>query len=333
MFTSARLKLTAWYLLIIMFISICFSFVIYKSLTNEVERFGRIQRLRIERDFGVYPGPTVVVDIDLLAEARRRIFIGLAVINGVIFIVAGGLGYFLAGRTLRPIKEMIDEQNRFISDASHELRTPLTSLKTAMEVGLRDKNFSMGDAKNLIKDSLSDVDKLQSLAEQLLQLAQYEKPKENLKFEKVALAPVVSSVVGRLAPLAVKKNIVLENKVREGFVRANKYSLADLLTIFIDNAIKYSPDGKKITLSSSRQKNFLYIYIKDQGIGIAKKDIPNLFNRFFRADAARAKEGTGGYGLGLSIAKRIVETHRGTIKVESKIKKGTTIIVGLPYFS
>src|SRR3989344_1252263 len=119
MFKSARLKLTAWYLLIIMLISLSFSGVIYRVLTREFERFERMQRFRIERRFSDVIMPQnfmhrfpLPFDPELIKEIRQRLLFTLVLINGGIFLVAGGLGYFLAGRTLNPIKEMVDEQNR-----------------------------------------------------------------------------------------------------------------------------------------------------------------------------------------------------------------------------
>lgn len=130
MFKNARLKLTAWYLLIIMFISIAFSLVIYQGLMNEVHRFSRMQKLRIERILPPNPTQPFFADEDLITEIQQRIIFGLGIINIIIFLTSGALGYFLAGKTLRPIQEIMEEQNRFISDASHELRTPLTALKS-----------------------------------------------------------------------------------------------------------------------------------------------------------------------------------------------------------
>src|SRR3989338_581858 len=150
MFQSARIKLTGWYLLIIMFISIAFSVVIYHQLTQEISRFEQAQRFRFEKNLRDFDLPTppnpnmramkiLIENPELIEEIKERVAITLVIINGGILILAGGLSYFLAGKTLSPIKNMMDEQNRFISDASHELKTPLTSLKTAMEVFLRGK--------------------------------------------------------------------------------------------------------------------------------------------------------------------------------------------------
>src|SRR3990167_9179975 len=296
MFNNARIKLTAWYLLIIMLISMAFSLVIYRVLTGEFERFERLYRFRIERRFsqGNIPPPGIL-------------------------IISGGLGYLLAGRTLRPIKEMMDEQNRFISDASHELRTPLTSLKTAMEVTLRDKKLSLQKSKKLISENIAEVNKLQSLSDQLLRLAQYEKPNGNLKFEKVSLVKIIEEAVRKIAPLAKQKQISIKKDLKEIEINGNKDSLIDLFVILLDNAVKYSASQKIIEIKTEKTDGYVMASVKDQGIGVSEKDLPHIFDRFFRADSARSKNKTDGYGLGLSIAKKIVEAHRGTISAESKL--------------
>src|SRR3990167_5936556 len=144
MFNNARIKLPVWYLLIFMLFSVSFSTVIYIALTHEFERFERLQRYRIERRFyneshtmpNIRERFPLPLDPELIKETRNRLGLRLVLINAGILVISGGLGYFLAGRTLQPIKDMVDEQNRFISDSSHELRTPLTSLKIGMEVTL-----------------------------------------------------------------------------------------------------------------------------------------------------------------------------------------------------
>ena len=145
MFKSARLKLTAWYLLIIMLISILFSIAIYSEINADLGRLEHYQELRKQRDLQFAPPlpPNPELDRNVVAEARDRITLILFLVNFGILVVSGGSAYFLAGRTLKPIKDMVDEQNRFITDSSHELRTPLTSLRSEIEVNLRDKNLSV----------------------------------------------------------------------------------------------------------------------------------------------------------------------------------------------
>lgn len=331
MFEKTRLKLTGWYLLIIMLISFSFSLVIYKVLTNEVERFSRIQQLRIERrlrsDF--FSPPLLTADPDLVNETKNRILIMLIEINSIIFIVSGGLGYFLAGRTLRPIKDMVDEQNRFITDASHELRTPLTSLRSEIEVNLRDKNLKLNDAKALLNSNLEEVISLQSLTNNLMDLAQYQKKNGGLVFEKLSLSVVIEESVKKILPLADKKKIIINNQAQDYDIKGNKQSLTQLFIILLDNAVKYSRNNSEITITTHKTNGTIVVDVKDKGIGIDKKDLPFIFDRFYRAGSSRSKETAAGYGLGLSIAKEIANLHRGKLTVKSSLGKGTIFSVWL----
>ena len=332
MFKSARLKLTAWYLLIIFVISFIFSFVIYQLISTEINHFANAQRVRIERrinndndTFFLPPPPTI--DAELVEESKHHLLLNLLVINVGIISVSGALSFFLASKTLDPIAEMVEEQNRFISDSSHELRTPLTALKSTLEVSLRDPKLSLKEAKELINDNLEEVDHLQSLSDGLLKLAQFQKPHQKNILTKSSLNEIISKSLIRVNPLAKQKNITIVNHCQELEFNCDQSSITDLLVILLDNAIKYSPENKKIILKSEFKNNHLYLSIKDHGIGIDAKDIPHIFDRFYRADEARSKTDTGGYGLGLSIAKKIVDQHRGSIKVESIPNQGTIFTV------
>jgi two-component system sensor histidine kinase CiaH len=341
MFQSARLKLTSWYLLIIMAISLAFSGVIYQVIGGEIERVALVQRLRIERleqeQLGLLP-PEIRIpppagnlpDPAIFEEARHRLGVILLLINGGILVIAGGTGYFLAGRTLQPIREMVDEQHRFISDASHELRTPLTSLKSSMEVFLRDKHAKLSEGRQLIAGSIDQVNKLQTLSDSLLQLSQFHTPGLLLETEPLNLEQVIAQAVKRVEPMAKQKQIQIKNRECEVDVVGNKYQLIDLLVILLDNAIKYTPSGGNITIGVAGSDGMISLSVIDTGIGIAKADIPHIFDRFYRADSARTKSARDGYGLGLSIAKKIVEAHHGTISVESVIGQGSTFTVRLP---
>lgn len=335
MFHSARLKLTAWYLLIITCISITFSVVIYREVGNEVERFDRAQRIRFERRLELgqpvgAPALPVPPNPELVDESEHRTLIILIIINSSIILASGILGYILAGETLKPIKEMMDEQNRFISDASHELRTPLTSLISAFEVYLRQKNRKIKDADILVQESVDEAHKLQSLSESLLQLAQYQKPNDAVTFEKISLDSVIQQSINKLAPVAVQKNVTLSYSPKSVDIDGSKYGLIDLFVILLDNAVKYSASGSIVTISVKKTDDSVVVNVEDHGIGVHEKDLPHIFDRFYRADAARQKTRTGGYGLGLSIAQKIVRAHNGSIDVKSVLHKGSTFSVRLP---
>lgn len=309
----------AWYLLIIMCISFAFSLLIYRVLVNEVERFDREQRIRVNRLFFA-----PIDTSQMVQDAEDRIKLTLLVINGTIFIGAGALGYFLAGRTLKPIADMLDEQNRFISDASHELKTPLTSLKSAFEVYLRDKSRKIKDADAIVADSILEVDKLRDLSESLLLLAQYEKPNGKSEATTINLKNILQTSIHRLTGQAQQKGITLDAHIIDAFVTGNEYALEDLFTILLDNAIKYSPEKAKIEVRLTKNQKDVTVAIKDFGVGISKTDLPHIFDRFYRADSARSSKG---YGLGLSIAKKISDNQHATINVLSSIHRGSTFTV------
>lgn len=301
MFKIARIKLTAWYLLIIMGISLFFSLSIYRITTAELNRMERMRRPRFEESF------------------LPRIRFSLIIINLFILSGSAALAWFLSGKTLSPIKEMLDEQTRFITDASHELKTPLTALKAEIEVNLRNKKLTLSQAKALLNSNLEETNKLQTLSENLLKLSRAEK----LIFQSVDTHLIAKEAIGRLKSLAVKKHIQIINRVY-GIVKGDKIALTALLVIFLDNSIKYSRINTKIWLTSMTQGKNLEISVKDQGMGISQKDLPHLFKRFYRADQSRSKNSAGGYGLGLAIAKKIIDQHKGIIKVNSRLNQGTT---------
>jgi signal transduction histidine kinase len=208
MFESARLKLTVWYLGIIMLISIFFSVAYYEAATSEIERVIHRLEQRQQRLNDFFPLPLVPQlggpNLQELEDAKQRIQLTLIFINAGILLLSGAAAYFLAGRTLKPIKQMVDEQNRFITDASHELRTPLTALRSEMEASLLDKHLSSKNAKGLIASNLEEVVHLQNLSDDLLQLAQYQKPKKIMASE-VSLLDVIENSLKKTIPLAKKK--------------------------------------------------------------------------------------------------------------------------------
>jgi len=310
-----------------------FSVVIYDGINRELGRVEHFEKVRQERfDNGIQlPSPSrdFRFNPQTIAQSRDRLLLTLGLINLGILVFSGAAGYFLAGITLRPIKEMIDDQNRFVTDASHELRTPLTTLRTEIEVGLRDKNLTVPQSKKLLESNLEEVIALQALSDNLINLTTYHKSNGSVAFTKLSLAEVMEKALKKITSAAKQKNIQIEKNVKDFTVMGDKQSLTDLFVILLDNAIKYSPEKSKIAIKTTKTDHSVLIKIKDEGIGIDKKDIAHIFDRFYRADKARSKTDSSGYGLGLSIAKNIVDAHGGTISVESNANKGTTFTVKL----
>jgi len=331
MFQKARLKLTAWYLLIIMSISVLFSVTIYKGSTHEIERFARVRHFRLEH--GEFFPPSVALsqsDQAVVQEAEDRLKTILLLINLGILTVSGGIGYFLAGKTLKPIREMVDEQNRFITDASHEFGTPITSLKSEIEVYMRSKSHTVKEADALLASNLEEVNNLQVLSDNLLELATNKKTNGDYPFELLSLSAVVQEAVKRVGPLAKRKHVTITNTVHDASLTAERQSITELFVILLDNGIKYSPQNSKVSISSKKKDLTVSIFVKDEGIGISSEDLPYIFDRFYRADKSRTKTDVSGYGLGLAIAKQIIDRHSGSISVESEINKGTTFSIHLP---
>lgn len=346
MFEHARLKLTLWYLVIIMAVSGFFSLIVYRGFTKELGRGFRIQtmhnipeRIVIQRQggfmrilpFWIYPDEVPPEEFaEIIALAKHRFALQLFIINGGILVLAGAAGYFLAGRTLQPIEVMVDEQKRFVADASHELRTPLTSLKTEVEVALRDKKLKLADAKNLLKSNLAEVDKMKYFTDNLLSLSRYESNGQDMTMEEVDLSEAARQAIERNSAQAKEKKITLVSDLKEVVVKGSPQSLVELISILINNAIKYSSAKSEVKITVKKEKKHTVIEVSDRGIGIPEKDVPHIFDRFFRADASRAKKGIDGFGLGLSIAKSIVDAHKGEISVKSEVGKGSRFTVILP---
>lgn len=329
MFQKARIKLTIWYLLIIMLISVVFSCIIYSGINRELGRFERVQELRLQREKELTLITTLPHEFDAptVAAARMRLTLTLIFINVGILGIAGIAGYFLAGRTLRPIQEMVDDQNQFVTDASHELRTPLTSLKTSIEVGLRNKNMALDEAKELLASNLEDVEDLRILSDGLIRLAQYQKPNGNILFEEILVKEIVDSAIDKVKAMAIDSKIKLSAKIEKIEIKGDKKSLVELLVILLDNAIKYSKKNLEVLIIVKKLEGKVEIAVSDEGVGIDEKDLPHIFDRFYRAEKSRSKEHISGYGLGLSIAKKIVEIHNGLIEVSSKAGEGTTFTI------
>lgn len=314
MFKSARIRLTTWYLIIIMLVSVSFSLVVYRLISFEYDRFLHMQQMRFERRFAP---PLLAVDPDLIIEARQRLGLILFAINGGILVLSGLGGWILSGRTLKPIAKAIKDQENFISDASHELKTPLASLKTAQEVALRDPKISRTELVSTISQNLSDLNRLEKLTISLLQLSRASEHK--LKIQD--LSPIILDAIQPF------KSIVFQPKNVCAYVDYG--SLRQIITILLDNAKKYSKKGTEIKVELGTNSKHARIKVIDRGIGIPRSLHQKIFTRFYRADASRNQK-IAGFGLGLSIAKRLTEEMHGTIAIESEVGKGSTFTVSLP---
>ncbi len=318
-FDAAYLKLTGWYVLIIMAISLLFSVWVYNQARHELQfgfnkivHFGPLEELR-----GVTYRDAIE---DQLEASRRRLIVRLVSFNLIVLAAGAAASYWLARRTMQPIEEAVEAQHRFTADASHELRTPLAAMKAEIEVGLRDKNITKQEAVELLQSNLEEVDRMGGLAEGLLALTQTD---NNPVLAPVSLEEVASKVAKRLEPLAQAKKITIKRQLQPVIVSAEELAVDKIISILLDNAIKYSPKNTEVTVRTYQKDGHGYLEVKDQGIGIKATELPHIFDRFYRADTSRTKQQVPGHGLGLSIAQKLAENLNGQITATSAPSKGS----------
>lgn len=328
-FRSTTLRLTVWYLIILMSLSIVFSIAIFIVTTNEIQARLTNFQTNIEESIGSNKTPSILTTIIHSSNDLRvadELAVVLFYVNLVILFGGGFLSYYLATRSLIPIKKVHESQSRFTSDTSHELRTPLAVMKTELEVALRDKNATVDDLRSVLSSNLEEVDKLSKLSEMLLNLSQLDNTK--LKLSPVNLNKVTQSILNSLK--IPKKRLELKS-TKQQIVYGNETALSDSIKVLIDNSIQYSPNNSTVHVDISRRDDFSAEFvITNSGPGIQPEKLPHVFDRFYRADDSRTGGKNKGYGLGLALAKNIVELHNGTLSVESIPDQETTFTLVLP---
>jgi two-component system sensor histidine kinase CiaH len=333
---TARLSLS--YLAIIMLMSIGFSVVFYNTSSRELGRQGLPPALfddhggqRDNSGSGNNnPSRQEIQDFleTRIVEGRRNLLHRLILLNILALAAGGALSYYLARRTLQPIEENMEAQAQFVSDASHELRTPLTAMQTTNEVALRRDKLSTKDAKDIIAQNIEEVVKLKALTDGLLNLARQDSttiPKTAVSLQDIAL-----EAMNRVIAQAQSKDISVEDNVADIKVLGNAASLTQAVVILLDNAIKYSAPGTTVYLSSEKKGKHGYLHVRDEGPGIRPFDLRKIFDRFYRADQSRGKKIVEGHGIGLSLAKKIIEQQGGEITAASAIGKGSTFTIRMP---
>lgn len=327
MIQSAALKLTMFYLMVIMALSIGFSVAIYRISSRDVAH-----TFPTDRTMANIFGPTDFNFDELRQQQDQQsendLRNNLLILNAATLLVGAAVSYGLALQTLQPLEESMKAQGRFIADASHELRTPLTAMRTTIEVGLRDPKLTLPKAKILLGSTLDEVKKLSALSNGLLQLARDNG--KDIPKEPVSLKAITKGALSPLELAAHNKSITLKNEVGDLSVLGDATSLQQIVGIFVDNAIKYGNEKMTVTLKSRTSGKYAFLSVSDEGPGIKASDLPYIFDRFYRADTSRTRGETEGYGLGLSIAQAIAQAHGGSVDVKSALGRGSTFTVKLP---
>ncbi|MCI0183533.1 sensor histidine kinase [Sulfoacidibacillus ferrooxidans] len=249
----------------------------------------------------------------------------------ILFSISAGLlaaiaaGWFLAQRALVPIRESWEKQQRFVSDASHELRTPLAVVKAQAQLLLRHPDHTVRQEASGISAIDKEARRMNQLVEDLLTLARADSNQLELSLEAVDVSEMLAGIEDLFQVLCVQKGLHITFDIEPHVVLlGDEKRLHQLVWILLDNALKYTPEGGRINVLCRRTETAVELSVSDTGVGIAKADLPYIFDRFYRGDKARSTEGTG---LGLAIGKWIVDTHHGKLTVQSEVNQGTTMLV------
>lgn len=254
--------------------------------------------------------------------------------NSVLFVIIAAVGFVAVGffainsakRQIAPIEEAFEKQKELIANASHELKTPLTVISANLDI-LQTYRGEMSDEVKKWIDGVSDqVNRMKSMVEEMLELAKMESEYKKDVFCPVDLSEVVEGVVLGTEVLAFERSIEMKTEIEKSlFVDGVSQKLEKLVYILVENAFKYTPHGGYVEVALKQEKRHVVFSVKNSGEGIEKEDIPKLFDRFYRTDESHHT--ANGFGLGLAIAKSIVDAHEASIDVESVVGEYTLFSV------
>ena len=228
---------------------------------------------------------------------------------------------------LEKLDESFSSQTQLIQDVSHELRTPLTIMRGEIEVALK-KARSPEEYIAVLESGLEEISRLGLMIENLLILSRYDSHEVSMDINRVSISGLLNEIVSDIQRLAKRKGVSIARRGSDDIlINGDEHQLRRAFLNIIDNAIKYTPEGGKILISLKTFEGLTRVKVTDSGIGISPENLPFIFDRFFRVDKSRSGEG---YGLGLSIAKSIIEAHKGSLSIESEPGRGTTVIINLP---
>jgi len=272
--------------------------------------------------------PTLVLQVarslEPEEEALDHLLVVLLLGGGATVIIATIGGWFLAGKALSPVEVAFERQNVFVADASHELRTPLAVIRANAEF-LQERQPASEEAAEIV----SETDRLSSLVDSLLAVARGDGTGE-AAHDELDLGAVVEGSAASMRSLASERGVALDvSAAPELRVRGSREQLRQLVVILVDNALRYTAKGGQVDVDVAGRDGSAVMAVTDTGIGIPPDALSHVFERFYRADDARTRD-SGGVGLGLAIAQKLVDEHGGRISAESTPGQGSTFTVTLP---
>ena len=302
---------------------------------EEVLNKSILELLKIEDDYELRDLITQVPELMIDSQDANGEYLSLRVRFALVRRESGfisGLVAVLHDTTEQEKEER--ERRLFVSNVSHELRTPLTSVKSYLEA-LDEGALSEPVAPDFIKVSLDETNRMMRMVTDLLHLSRIDNASSHLDVELINFTAFITFILNRFDQIRgqdeeKKYELVRDYPITSVWIEIDTDKMTQVIDNILNNAIKYSPDGGKITVTMKTTDDQMILSISDQGLGIPKQDLPRIFDRFYRVDRARSRA-QGGTGLGLAIAKEIIKQHQGFIWAKSEYGKGSTFTIVLPY--
>ena len=290
----------------------------------------RILTLPLMKDKYIAGYLQVAASLETIRNSQRRSRLFLAVGMPITLGITGIVGWLLAGYAMRPVKRSYEQLQRFTADASHELRAPVAAILSNAQVGLLAPTDDIDRPRQRLENIVTQSKYMSDLITNLLFLARHQGKLNPQDVVKADIVELLNSGGDRYQTLAREKGLKfeLDIPIASQEITCDRDLLQQAINNLLDNAIKYTPSGK-VELKLEVKPRRVFITVKDTGIGIPEADLAHIFDRFYRVDKARTRQ-TGGFGLGLAIAKQIIQAHSGKITVESEIGKGTVFEICLP---
>lgn len=278
-----------------------------------------------------YGGGYRIVGLDVTTQQAvlTRLIYTFLIVAAASLLFIFLISRFLTNKSIEPIIEAFEKQKQFVADASHELKTPLAVINTNVDVLLSNPDETIVSQSKWLRYIKSESERMSKLTNDLLYLTQVDYSEASMIFTDFNLSDTVENILLTMEATAFEKNLDLSYRIEPDIhTRGNAEQLTQVAVILLDNAIKYTPEKGTIHLELKRTAHHIQLSVANSGEGISPEHLPKIFDRFYRTDKSRARQ-SGGYGLGLSIAKAIVEQHGGKIGVESIVGKSTTFTVRL----
>jgi signal transduction histidine kinase len=317
-FKAAVIRLTAYYSVGVFVILAIFSILVYGLFVESLDTDVREDESGIEIEEAFH------------SEARENLFNILLISDAVLLFITIFISYFLSKRTLEPLELAYQKQKKFVADAAHELRTPLAVMKAGGEV-VSQKERSVAEYQRFILESGEEVERLIKLSNDLLLLASNESTTKD-DFKHVIFSLLTKKQCESIVPYANLKQVTVSSEIAEGItINGKEDDIKRLLLNLIKNAVDYNKVKGTIFIRLSKKGTMALLSVKDTGVGIADKDIPFIFDRFYKADSSRTQDASSGGGLGLAIVSDIVAQHGGSINVASVTGNGSVFEIEIPF--